>query len=198
VSPTVALTFDDGPDPSGTPAVLDALGAIDTRATFFVVAPRALLHPGLIRRTLAAGHDVQLHCWKHVRHSHMTRAELAVQTDRALGALAGLGIEPTRWRTPWGDRARWTGEVAAERGLDLVGWTADTHDWRGDEREAMMARLEEDLVPGGVVLMHDGVGPGALRDHCRTTADLLAPLAAMADVRGWRLGPLETAAPWTP
>jgi peptidoglycan-N-acetylglucosamine deacetylase len=69
VSPTVALTFDDGPDPCGTPAVLDALEAIGARATFFVVAPRALRHPALIRRTLAAGHDVQLHCWEHVRRS---------------------------------------------------------------------------------------------------------------------------------
>ena len=178
--------------------MLDALGAIGARATFFVVAPRALRHPGLVRRALAAGHDVQLHCWEHVRHSQTTRAELGEQTDRALGALAGLGIAPTRWRTPWGDRAPWTGEVAAERGLALVGWTADTHDWRGDERAAMLARLEEDLAPGGVVLMHDGVGPGALRDDCRATADLLAPLAAMAAARGWRLGPLDAAAPWTP
>ena len=117
------------------------------------------------------------------------------QTHRALGALGGLGIAPTRWRTPWGDRAPWTGEVAAERGLALVGWTADTNDWRGDERAAMLARLEEDLAPGGVVLMHDGVGPGALRDDCRATADLLAPLAAMAAARGLAAGPSRRGGP---
>ena len=89
----------------------------------------------------------------------MARAELEAQTDRALGALAGLGIAPTRWRTPWGDRAPWTGEVAAERGLALVGWTADTHDWRGDDPGGDARPLAEDLAAGDVVLMHDGVGP---------------------------------------
>jgi len=193
----VALTFDDGPDPRGTPAVLRALEAVGARATFFVVAPRALEHTGLVAETAAAGHDVQLHCWEHVRHSEMARAELEAQTDRALDALASLGLAPTRWRTPWGDRAAWTGEVAAERRLDVVGWTADSHDWRGDDPAAMLDRLEGDLAPGDVVLMHDGVGPGALRGHCGATADLIAPLAGLLAARGLRPGPLDPAPPWT-
>jgi peptidoglycan/xylan/chitin deacetylase (PgdA/CDA1 family) len=194
VTGDIALTFDDGPDPCGTPAVLRALEGVGARATFFVVAPRALEHPGLVSETVAAGHDVQLHCWEHARHSEMTRAELEAQTDRALDALACLGVAPTRWRTPWGDRAAWTGEVAAERRLDVIGWTADTHDWRGEDCDVMLARLEAGLVPGDVVLMHDGVGPGALRDHCRATADLIAPLAGLLAARDWRLGPLDPAA----
>ena len=198
MSDVVALTFDDGPDPSGTPAVLRALDAIGARATFFVVAPRALRHLALIRDVLTTGHDVQLHCWEHIRHSGLTRPELEAQTDRALDALARLGIAPTRWRTPWGDRAPWTEEVAAARGLELTGWTVDTRDWRGDGWTVMLARLEESLVPGDVVLMHDGVGPGARRNHCHATADLVAPLAALAAVRGWRLGPLDSATACTP
>lgn len=186
----VALTFDDGPDPLGTPDVLAALAEIDARATFFVVAPRARALPRLIDATVGAGHDVQLHCGEHVRHGDRERAQVERDTDGALEALASLGVRPRRWRTPWGELAPWTAEVAAGRGLVLSGWTDDTHDWRGDSCRSMLAGLRERLAPGGVVLMHDGLGPGARRGDCRATAALLEPLARLAAERGWALGPL--------
>ena len=74
--------------------------------------------------------------------------------------------------------------MAADLGLRLVGWTADSEDWRGDEADGMLARLAPGIEKGAVVLMHDGVGPGALREGCAGTVELVAPLVSLAASRG--------------
>ncbi|MGI8507637.1 MAG: polysaccharide deacetylase family protein [Solirubrobacteraceae bacterium] len=167
----LALTFDDGPDPSVTPRLLELLGQAAASATFFPIAPRAAEHPRLIERILAAGHSVGLHCDRHVRHSARDLRWCRLDTERALSRLRRLGVAPTLWRTPWGDRAPWTGQVAAEHGLRLVGWSVDTHDWRGDSAAAMFAATRASLNAGAIVLAHDGIGPGA---HRRSAAQTLA------------------------
>ncbi len=187
--PRVALTFDDGPDPTWTPLVLRRLRRLDAVATFFVIAPRAEAYPELIDAMLADGHEVALHCWSHTRHSTLAREEVEADTDRALASLGRLGVRPHRWRTPWGDTAPWSKAVAAERGLRLVGWTADTHDWRGDDAATMLAAIVPDLEHRAIVLMHDGIGPGARRRGCRETVLLLEPLCVAVRERGWMVGP---------
>lgn len=167
---TVALTFDDGPDPDGTPIVLDALARAQASATFFVIAPRAAEHPELVARILAEDHVVGLHCEEHVRHSERDADWCGRDTQRALARLHDLGVSPTLWRTPWGDTAPWTGEIAAEHQLRVVGWTVDTHDWRGDDAEAMYAATCAGLTDGAIVLAHDGLGPGATREYVGETA----------------------------
>jgi peptidoglycan/xylan/chitin deacetylase (PgdA/CDA1 family) len=128
-SPTpVALTFDDGPDPIWTPRVLDALASVGARATFFVVAPLATRCASLISSMWESGHDVAFHCAEHVRHDAMTRRE--IEADVESGLLA-LGRSVWYWRTPWALITPATEEVAIKHRLRLVGWTADTEDWRG-------------------------------------------------------------------
>ncbi len=165
----IALTFDDGPDGTFTPRLLDVLADAGARATFFPIAPRAAEHPRLIERMLADGHAVGLHCNEHVRHSARDADWLRRDTGRALARLRELGVRPGLWRTPWGDQAAWTEPLAAEVGLRLIGWTADTHDWRGDRAPAMFAGTRAQLVDGAIVLAHDGLGPGARRDGAAET-----------------------------
>jgi peptidoglycan-N-acetylglucosamine deacetylase len=165
----LALTFDDGPDERGTPALLDALARLDARATFFVIAERAARYPELVERMVAEGHRVGLHCDAHVRHSERDREWLEGDTERALTRLAALGVTPTLWRTPWGAVGSWTAAVAERHGLRLVGWTVDTHDWRGDPAPAIFAATSSHLRPGAIVLAHDGIGPGAGREHVANT-----------------------------
>lgn len=176
----IFLTFDDGPDPTWTPLVLDALRRFRAKATFFVMAPLAVRFPRLIRRTTSAGHSVELHCAKHVRHTELTCSEVAADARSGLEDLGTLGVLPRLWRPPWGDVTPWTRAVAKDLGLELVTWTADTHDWRGDRSSEMLANVGPDLRPGAVVLMHDGIGPGARRSGCEETVDLIGKVVEQA------------------
>ena len=177
----MALTFDDGPDPVWTPLVLDALANAGAQATFFVVAPRATRYPSLISSMRERCHDVAFHCSEHVRHDAMTRRE--IEADVESGLLA-LGRSMRYWRTPWGLITPASEEVANKLRLGLVGWTADTEDWRGGAPEDMLARIRGRISPGAIVLMHDGVGPGATRDGCSGTVDLIGPLVALLKSHG--------------
>jgi peptidoglycan-N-acetylglucosamine deacetylase len=172
------LTFDDGPDPVWTPAILDALADHPAPATFFVIGERARAHPDVVAAVLARGHQVQLHCHEHVRHTEAGRAAIERDTVRALEVLGELGVRPTRWRTPWGDQAPWTAEIARAHGLELVGWTVDTEDWRGDRAETMFAAIAAQLRPGAIVLLHDGLGPGSRRAGCEETVRLTRRIVA--------------------
>ena len=172
----ISLTFDDGPDPVWTPRVLDALLASDARATFFVVTPLARRHPLLISEMLARGHSVEFHCVEHVRHSELDRGEVERDARVGLKDLELLGVKPRLWRTPWGIVSSYTTELALEIGLEITGWTEDTHDWRGDTASSMIEDVGPTLAPGSVVLMHDGIGPGARRDGCEETVALIKPL----------------------
>jgi peptidoglycan/xylan/chitin deacetylase (PgdA/CDA1 family) len=167
--PALALTFDDGPDPRCTRELLELLEDAGARATFFPIAGRAQTQPGLIGRMLAGGHTVGLHCDEHVRHSERDVEWCARDTDTALDRLRRLGADPQLWRTPWGDVAPWTVELAQRRRLRLVGWTVDTHDWRGDSATEMLAATRPGLRAGAIVLAHDGLGPGARREDARST-----------------------------
>jgi peptidoglycan-N-acetylglucosamine deacetylase len=188
---SVELTFDDGPDPVWTPAVLAALSGCALHATFFVIAPRAAAHPRLIASMRAAGHAVELHCYEHVRHTDVDRSTIEEDTRRALATLADLGVRPRRWRTPGGERAPWTEEIAAAHELELCGWDVDTHDWRGDGAEQMLAAVGPELHEGSVVLLHDSLVPGAQRAGCEETVRFTRLIAAEAASAACRCGAIS-------
>jgi peptidoglycan/xylan/chitin deacetylase (PgdA/CDA1 family) len=190
VSGTIALTYDDGPDPEWTPRVLETLANFDAQATFFVDARRALVQRDLVQATVAAGHEIAFHCFEHLRHSERSADELDAEVDLGLGLLDLVGVKPTAWRAPWGIETDATRDLAAAHDLRLWGWNVDTHDWRGDPAERMFSALvaQGGLRAGDVILMHDGIGPGARRDGCAETVALTELLLAAAE-----LGDLGTA-----
>lgn len=186
----IALTFDDGPDVRWTPAVLDALRDADARATFFVMAERAVAHPQLIARARSEGHAVELHCVRHVRHAELTDEELEQDTATGLTMLGGLGVRPRLWRAPWGTVRDHSHVVASRHDLRLVHWTADTEDWAGAPADELVRRVWPELGPGTIVLAHDGLGPGATREDCAQTVAMIEPLVSAARARGLRCEPL--------
>ncbi|HEV7163067.1 MAG TPA: hypothetical protein VGN25_07430, partial [Solirubrobacteraceae bacterium] len=109
----------------------------------------------------------------------------------ALDALATVDVRPQLWRAPWGICTDASVRVATQVGLQLVSWSIDTHDWRGDHPQHMLAHARGRLADGGAVLMHDAIGPGALRAGCQNTIALLPALAAAVRVDGLALAPMQ-------
>jgi peptidoglycan/xylan/chitin deacetylase (PgdA/CDA1 family) len=172
VSGAVALTYDDGPDRTWTPLLLDLLERRQARATFFVDTRRALAERELVGEMGERGHEVAFHCFEHIRHSERTAVQMYAEVATGLGLLAGLGVRPTAWRAPWGIATATTRALADEYGLRLWHWDLDSHDWRGDSAATMFEAIGSGLRDRRVVLMHDGVGPGARRNGCAETLAL--------------------------
>jgi peptidoglycan-N-acetylglucosamine deacetylase len=183
---TIALTFDDGPDPVWTPRILTALERRGAHATFFVQARRAVENRDLVEEVRAAGNEVAFHCLDHVRHSERAPQTVAADVEKGLGMLERIGVRPCAWRAPWGDETDVTRSLALAYGMRLWGWNVDTHDWRGDAVRRMFAAHEAQggLREGDVILMHDALGPGARRDGCAETVALTELLLARADADG--------------
>jgi peptidoglycan/xylan/chitin deacetylase (PgdA/CDA1 family) len=182
----IALTFDDGPSPVWTEQILAVLERHGAAATFFVEGRAVRLHPELVEAIVERGHEVALHCFDHVRHSKMAPGAIHADTEAGLVALDRHGISPAAWRTPWGDTSPMTASIAAEFGLELWLWSDDSHDWRGDSCERMLGTIVPAARPRGgmVVLMHDGLGPGARRKCCEQTVRLTDALLSLSAAGG--------------
>lgn len=153
----VALTFDDGPDPQRTPAVLDLLARQGVRATFFVVGARAEAHPELVRRMAAEGHVVGNHSYTHswrfpLRSLGRTMEELR-RTGEVLQRITGL--RPRLFRPPFGVTNPTIARAVRRLGLDPVGWSIRSLDTMGQSPERVAARILRRLHPGAVILLHD-------------------------------------------
>ncbi len=185
MSGTVALTYDDGPDPLWTERLLVLLAEADARATFFPITPRAVVNRDLVAAMLAGGHEVGFHCYRHVRHAEQSEGELAADLATGLRQLESVAVRPRAWRAPWGQETEVSRRLAARHELRLWGWNLDSHDWRGDTAAEMQAaiRAQGGLRDGDVVLMHDGLGPGARRGDCAETLDLTRLLLEEAEER---------------
>jgi peptidoglycan-N-acetylglucosamine deacetylase len=164
----VALTFDDGPHPQGTPAVLEALRDRGAAATFFLVGEQIVRAPELAVEIAAAGHSVAVHCHRHRNMLRLTPGQVREDVERALDLVgSATGVDPEWHRAPYGVYS-WSGLTAARRlGLRPLLWTHWGRDWRAGATAASIAReATAGLHPGAVVLLHDAdtySSPGSWR-----------------------------------
>ena len=154
----VWLTIDDGPDPADTPRILELLAAHGARATFFVIGENAAAHPALVRAILAAGHEVAHHTQTHPLGSFWSAspARLGRELDECRAVLLPLGAKPTRFRPPAGIKNLWLGPALKARGLVCVGWSARGLERWGGDPQMVVARATRGLVPGSILLLHEG------------------------------------------
>ncbi len=155
-APLVGLSFDDGPDPTYTPQVLDILERHDARATFFVIGERAQRHPTLIRRIRAAGHEIGNHYFvgqTTLGHSDADFLGYLERTEQA----AGIVGSPRLFRPPGG--VAWPGQLrlARERGYTCVLGSAYPHDPARPPVAYIRWLIAKNLAPGAIVILHDGI-----------------------------------------
>lgn len=153
---SVVLTYDDGPQPGGTDAVLRVLADAGVTATFFVLLSRARRHPALLRETAAAGHEIALHGPDHRRLTTLDPASVAPRTRAAKQELEDLVARPVRWfRPPYGGQSAATWHAIGAADLTPVMWNASCRDWLALPDEEWLAGVR-DAAAGAVVLAHDG------------------------------------------
>jgi peptidoglycan/xylan/chitin deacetylase (PgdA/CDA1 family) len=185
------LTFDDGPDPDGTPLVLDALEAAGARATFFVVGEALMRHHALAREALARGHELGLHGFEHVRHETFPGRAARDDVARSLGTFeAAVGRRPRWFRPPYGSFSEHSYEACADLGLQPVYWSAWGLDWEDISAERIVDTVARDLAEGAIVLLHDSVKYG-YRPSVAPTAKAIGLLAGRAAEAGLELGTLS-------
>lgn len=180
-----ALTFDDGPHPRGTPAVLEALHRRHVRATFFLVGEQVQRRPGLAMEIVAAGHEVALHCHRHRNLLRLTPGQVRADLERALGVIEdATGRSPRLYRPPYGVPNAAALLEARRRGWRTLLWSHWGRDWEARATPASITRLLTDGVRGGaVLLLHDGDDYGS-RDSWRRTVQALPDVLEILAERG--------------
>ncbi len=154
---TVTLTFDDGPHPQGTPAVLDRLQAAGVRATFFLIGEQVQRDRGLAREIADRGHVIAVHGYRHRLALRVAPGALRRDLDRAHEVIAAAtGAEPRLYRPPFGVFSLALVAEVRRRGWQPLLWTHWGRDWARAASPAGVAALVLDgLTPGDVILLHD-------------------------------------------
>lgn len=152
----VALTFDDGPDPATTPALLRLLHRRGAPATFFVVGRKVDRHPGLVRSILDRGHAVGNHTYRH-DNLIMLRSRGALKREIAGGqaALASFGVAPLAFRPPVGITNPRLGGVLRELGLYNLTFTCRAGDWGNRRIGRLSGRILDRVRPDDIIALHD-------------------------------------------
>jgi peptidoglycan/xylan/chitin deacetylase (PgdA/CDA1 family) len=157
---TVALTFDDGPWPGSTLAILNILKQNDVQATFFEIGRQARQMPSLSRQVADAGMEMGNHSETHpLSLAHLSAANVANEITRAQSDITkASGKAPTFFRPPGGNTTPAMYPVLTKLNLGWVQWDIDTDDWQRPPPDKIVSRVLRNVRPGSVVLMHDGGG----------------------------------------
>ncbi len=201
----VALSFDDGPDPTWTPRVLDILKRYKVTGTFFMIGQEAENNIGLMQRVYNEGHEIGNHTWSHPDISEISSGSLDLElnlTERLFAAK--LGVQPLYFRPPYSiDQEPDTNDQAApidrveSLGYVIIGDKVDTFDWDEHPRKSPQQITDSvfqqiammDARPwtrGSIILLHDGGG-----DRSATIAALPVLIQALRD-RGYEIVPVST------
>jgi peptidoglycan-N-acetylglucosamine deacetylase len=174
----VALTFDDGPSRDITPKVLDALARYHAHATFFVLGSMAVRHPELLKREVAAGHEIGVHGWTH--SARLSRTQAANEITRTAQLVRHVtGRSPDLLRPPYGLRKSAIAREAQRRGMAVILWTISSADSDRIGSTVIANNVIHTPWPGDIALMHDGAG------H-RATAAAVPHVLRELSAHGWR------------
>lgn len=184
--PKVAITFDDGPDPSFTPAILDALALYGARATFFMIGSNASAHPDLVKRVVDEGHAIENHTQDHLWLDQQAPSVVRSQITQGSRSIRTAGAEPgSHFRPPRGWTSPTVATITHELGMRSVFWS----DCLEAHFSAGVAGAAQEVIdraePGSIILCHDGGklnGPNPQNENrSRTVAAVPAMIKGILD-----------------
>ncbi len=183
----VALTFDDGPHPQGTPAVLEALREAGAQATFFLAGEQVERRPALVAEIVAAGHRVELHCHRHRNQLRLSPRSLLDDAERARAAIEEAGGQAVAdYRPPYGIFSAVGLRAIRSRGWRPVLWSRWGSDWTSRATpDSITSRLIDGVTAGDILLLHDADYYSARDSWVRTVAALPRILEEL-EARGLR------------
>ena len=169
----VALTFDDGPNPRATPAILDALGEAGVAATFFALGRHVDRWPSLVARASDEGHTIGNHGFHHRKLVYHGPRFVRDDISRGAESIVQAGGErPTLFRAPHGARNPWVTPIARGQGQRTIGWTLGVWDTALPGAHVIGDRVIRGATPGCIVLLHDGDGSDPDGDRAQTAKAL--------------------------
>ncbi len=160
-SSKVALSFDDGPLPGNTPDILDILNEYDIPATFFMLGQEVEASPWLVEKVAEHGHEIGNHSFTHRDFTKLDRETIWEEEIKPTGEMIEeiTGEYPTLVRPPYGSITGEQMEKLGEKGYKVVNWSVDIGDYELENQpEMLLARLQVQMHPGAIILLHDGGG----------------------------------------
>lgn len=163
VSKEVVLTFDDGPHPDYTPALLDLLKERGIKAIFFVIGEHAVRHPEMVKRAVAEGHTIGIHSYNHkIIFSFLSKEAVIDELQSTKTMLERItGKEISLFRPPFGVTNPNIAAAVKHLKLKSVGWNIRSLDTLEQPEAKILKRIESSLSEGGIILLHDRL-PGCI------------------------------------
>jgi len=160
---SVALTFDDGPDPIDTPRLLDILREKNVKATFFVVGKRVEQHPEIVRRAWDEGHLIANHTWSHPNlFCFLTPWRLRAEIERGTESIyQSCGFRTPYFRSPVGLRHPLLSHYLKKVKLEFISWRIRSYDTIIGSSSMLAHRILKDVTGGDIILLHDRLPSGA-------------------------------------
>ncbi|MDD5492851.1 MAG: polysaccharide deacetylase family protein [bacterium] len=158
----VALTFDDGPSKTYTPQVLAVLKKYNVKATFFMCGEQVRYYPELVKQVSIDGHEIANHSFTHpnlYKNKSLRGAGMAAEVMKTNQLIEKIVmIKPAYFRAPYNYSGKETIQAINNAGLIYVSWTFSVRDWEKPAPAIMVNMFNKNLIPGAIVLMHDGGG----------------------------------------
>lgn len=151
--PMVAITFDDGPHPEHTRAILSALKKYNGAATFYVLGKRATVYSDVIQEIHNSGSEIGNHSWAHADYSKLNSSDIKTDKNKVQNTIKEIiGTAPATIRVPYGATNK---EVEAGVGMPVILWSVDTNDWKDKDKAVIVQRATSNIKDGDIILMHD-------------------------------------------
>lgn len=155
--PYIAITFDDGPHASNTPRLLDMLRARNIKATFYVIGKNVELYPGIVRRTVAEGHEIGNHSYTHTKLSGLSNDRVMSEMRKTDDAVFNAcGLRPRTMRPPYGALTQTQRQMVHQAfGYPTILWDVDPLDWKRPGSSVVTSRILSGTKNGSIILVHD-------------------------------------------